>query len=303
MTELIEFVSHSLGDNIAWSPYCHEYHKITGSKLIVKTKWAELFDDIGDSVKFVPIENGLPNVLGLDGRYWRDEIKQTGLPKINNLRKIFFHLNRDTPIQKQICDQLNIPYKETRPTISLKGTEQYTTPSSKYVCIAVQSTNQCKLWKEAGWDKIVRLLKKMDYKVLCIDQWNTFGSQELNLLNTIPKKALDKTGSLPMQQRIKQIANCEFFVGLSSGLSWLAWALGKKVVMISGATKELNEFKSNCFRAQNKSVCHGCLNDESLGHLYSPPWEYCPKNKKWECYKSISTEMVKEQILKLKNGC
>ena len=313
MTEIIEFVSQSLGDNIAWSPYCYEYHKLTDNNVVVKTRWAELFDDIGDSVKFVPsqsiaqwnegipIPNGLPKVLGLDDRDWRDEIKQANLPEISNLKKVNFFLNKDKPIQKQICDQLHVPYKETRPTISLKGTEQYSTPNSKYVCIAVQTTNQCKLWKESGWDKVVRLLKKMGYKVLCIDQWNTYGHPDLNMWNTIPKGATDKTGPLPIQQRIKQIINCEFFIGLSSGLSWLAWALGKKVVMISGATKEINEFKSNCFRVQNKTVCHGCLNDESLGYLYSPPWDYCPKNKKWECYKKISFETVKEQILKLKS--
>jgi ADP-heptose:LPS heptosyltransferase len=39
------------------------------------------------------------------------------------------------------------------------------------------------------------------------------------------------------------LQHCEFFIGVSSGLSWLAWACGKKVVMISGITKKENEFK------------------------------------------------------------
>ena len=318
VTELIEFESHALGDNIAWSPYCYEYHKITGNNVVVKTRWAELFDDIGDKVKFVPcqtaeqarkgeaIENGLPEVLGkgTSGEFdtdWREQINQANLPEINNLKKMCFFLNKNKPIQKQICDQLHIEYEEIKPTISFKGTEQYSTPSGKYVCIAAQSTNQGKLWKESGWNKVVKFLKKMGYKVLCIDQWNTYGNADLNMWNTIPKRAIDKTGPLPIQLRIKQITNCDFFIGLSSGLSWLAWALGKKVVLIGGATKEINEFKSNCFRVQNKEVCHGCLNDESLGDLYEPPWEYCPKNKKWECSKKISFEMVKEQIIKCIN--
>ncbi len=313
MTEIIEFVAQSLGDNIAWSPYCYEYHKITGRKVVVKTRWAKLFSGVGDEVRFLPcqsvdqatkgesIPNGLPEVLGkgTSGEFdtdWRKQIVQANLGQIDGLKKINFHLNKETPIQKQICDQLHIPYREIKPTISLENTDQYATPKSKYVCIAVQSTNQCKLWKESGWDKVVRFLKKMGYKVLCIDQWNTFGNQDLDMWNTIPKGAIDKTGPLPIQQRVKQINNCEFFIGLSSGLSWLAWALGKKVVMISGATKEINEFKSNCYRVQNKEVCHGCLNDESLGGIYEPPWDYCPKNKKMECYKKISFDMVKEKI-------
>ena len=312
-TEIIEFVSQSLGDNIAWSPYCHEYHKVTGNNVVVKTRWAELFDDIDDSVKFVPsqsiaqynegipIANGLPKVLGEDNRDWRDEIRQASLPEISNLRKVYFYLNKEKPIQKQICDQLHIEYKEIKPTILENDLGEYSVPKKKYVCIAVQSTNQCKLWKESGWDKVVRLLKKMGYKVLCIDQWNTYGNPDLDMWNTMPKHAVDETGPWPIQKRVKQIAGCDFFIGLSSGLSWLAWALGKKVVLISGATKEINEFKSNCFRVQNKSVCHGCLNDNSLGHLYEPSWDYCPKNKKMECYKKISFEMVREQIIKLKN--
>ena len=317
-TEIIEFIAQSLGDNIAWSPYCYEYHKVTGNNVVVKTRWAELFEDIGDKVKFVPcqsieqakkgeaIENGLPEVLGkgTSGEFdtdWRDQIRQANLPEISNLKKINFDLNREKPIQKQICDQLHIEYKEIKPTILENDLGEYSIPKKKYVCIAVQSTNQCKLWKESGWDKVVRLLKKMGYKVLCIDQWNTYGNPDLDMWNTMPKHAIDETGPWPIQKRVKQIAGCDFFIGLSSGLSWLAWGLGKKVVMISGATKEINEFKSNCFRVQNKSVCHGCLNDESLGNLYEPPWDYCPKNKKMECYKKISFEMVKEQIIKCIN--
>ena len=37
----------------------------------------------------------------------------------------------------------------------------------------------------------------------------------------------------------------------------LAWALNKKVVMISGCTSEDNEFKENNYRVINKNVCNG----------------------------------------------
>jgi ADP-heptose:LPS heptosyltransferase len=39
------------------------------------------------------------------------------------------------------------------------------------------------------------------------------------------------------------ISNSEFFIGLSSGLSWLAWTLNKEVIMISNFTEENHEFK------------------------------------------------------------
>ena len=314
MTDLIEFISQSLGDNIAWSPYCYEYHKITGRKVVVKTRWAELFDDIEDKVRFYPCQsvgqfnegkshpNGIPKVLGLDPTAqhevdWRPQIVKSGMGHIDNLKKVFFYLNRQTPIQKQICEQLRIPFKQIVPTISSKKTEGYSAPKSKYVCISVQSTSKCKLWTESGWDKVVRFLKTKGYKVLCIDENESWGIE--NDFNFIPKKAVNETGYFPIQKRIKQIMGCEFFIGLSSGLSWLAWALGKKVVMITGSTLELNEF--DCFRVQNKSVCHGCLNDEDLDSFAEIQynWAYCPRGKKFECRTKISFDMVKEKILEV----
>ena len=117
-------------------------------------------------------------------------------------------------------------------------------------------------------------------------------------MNLIPKKAINETGNFPIQKRIKQIIGCDFFIGLSSGLSWLAWALGKKVIMISGSTDKVNEF--DCFRVQNESVCHGCLNDEDLSSFEGifRDWAYCPRNKKLECRTKISFDMVKKQITK-----
>tara|TARA_Y100000361_G_scaffold153094_1_gene174058 strand:+ start:1485 stop:2453 length:969 start_codon:yes stop_codon:yes gene_type:complete len=317
MTELLEFVSQSLGDNIAWSPYCYEYSKLTGRKVVVKTRWAELFDDIEDKVKFYPCQtihqfhvtkeshpNGLPEVLGKgpDGEFnvdWRSQIVKSGMGQIDNLKKINFHLNRKVNIQKQICDQLQIPFKQIIPTISTKSTEGYKTPRSKYVCISVQSTSKCKLWTQSGWDKVVRFLKTKGYKVLCIDKDDSWGRP--NDWNLIPKKAINETGSFPLEKRIKQIMDCDFFIGLSSGLSWLAWALGKKVVMISGSTHKINEF--DCFRVQNESVCHGCLNDEDLNSFEEIQynWAYCPRGNKHECRTKISFDAVKEQITKCIN--
>jgi len=332
-TDLIEFVSQCLGDNVAWSPYPLEYNKATGRKVVVKTRWAELFDDIEDKVRFVPCEvsarsgleerrsvsNGLPDYLGrklsVEGLGkdvvldvdWREQVAQANidLGEIESLKQVDFTLNTECPIQEQICDQLNIPFKEIRPTITENNVKKYKKPRGKYVCISAQSTAQCKYWHLSGWNKAVKLLKKLGYKVLCIDKAHSFGRSpvegEQSSWNYMPSGARDATGNFPITHRVNQIRGCEFFIGLSSGLSWLAWALGKKVVLISGATLPMNEFKSDCFRVHNELVCNGCLNDEELGRVYEPEWFYCPRDKNFECGKKISFDMVKEQIIKCIN--
>ena len=201
---------------------------------MVKTKWAELFEDVEDKVRFVS--------------------HQTALPEVRDVKSIKFFLNKEKPIQKQICDQLNIPFREIIPTIK-SNSEKYSKPKNKYVCIGVQSTVQCKYWNESGWIKVVKFLKGLGYKVLCIDKDYSFGVE--GSWNVMPKGAKNETGNYPITHRVNQIKGCEFFIGLSSGLSWLAWALNKKVVLISGSTKSINEFKSNCFKCS--IFINGCI--------------------------------------------
>ena len=50
------------------------------------------------------------------------------------------------------------------------------------------------------------------------------------------------------------------FIGLSSGLSWLAWAAGTPVVLISGFTHPTNEFTTP-YRVINWHTCNSCWND------------------------------------------
>jgi hypothetical protein len=92
----------------------------------------------------------------------------------------------------------------------------------------------------------------------------------------------------------------KFFVGLSSGLSWLAWALKKDVVMISNFTQKDHEFE--CIRVTNTKVCHGCWNDPQY-KFDKGDWNWCPVNKgtkkQFECQTSITAKMVIDRIEKV----
>ena len=100
-----------------------------------------------------------------------------------------------------------------------------------------------------------------------------------------------------MDDRIWYLKHCEFFIGVSSGLSWLAWACGKKVVMISGVTLPSNEFTTDCIRIYNENACYGCWNrPEHSDKFVVFHTKICPENKNWECSRKISPKMVIEKM-------
>jgi autotransporter strand-loop-strand O-heptosyltransferase len=90
----------------------------------------------------------------------------------------------------------------------------------------------------------------------------------------------------------------EFFIGLSSGLSWVNWALNKKTVMIAGFSKNDHEFQNNVVRVSN-NVCINCWND-NVFVFDNGDWDWCPVYKGTEnqhiCQKSITPTQVFEKI-------
>lgn len=274
MTTVIEFITNAFGDNIAFSPYMDLYQEKYGGKVYVKTKWYKI------------LYSDNPNV------YFVDKSFDVKCDKQISVDFKFVPMT----MQKIVCDQIGVDYKELIPKI--KHSNKYSfNKKKKYVCISVHSTAQMKYWNNSkGWDKVVRFLKKSGYDVYVIDKDEVFGTKEK--WNKIPEGAINETGDYPIEYRIQQIKNCDFFIGLSSGLSWLAWALGKKVVLISGCTQDYNEFTSNVHRVINKNVCHGCLNDETIDNKKGilTNWFYCPRNKDFECTKQILPEDVIEKI-------
>lgn len=167
-----------------------------------------------------------------------------------------------------------------------------------YVCIAAQSSATIKTWLNPdGWNVVVEYLKQAGYRVLCIDRNREQSDHGFTM--KIPVGAEDFTGDLPLVERVNLLAYAEFFIGLSSGLSWLAWAANCPVILISGITAWWFEF-STPYRVCNRSVCHGCHNDIKI------PWsdyEWCPRYKNtdraYECSRKISARQVIDTIKQL----
>jgi autotransporter strand-loop-strand O-heptosyltransferase len=166
-----------------------------------------------------------------------------------------------------------------------------------YVCVAVQSTMLAKYWNNPnGWFDVVAFLKQAGYRVFCIDQKRAHGS---GLVWTqMPENAEDLTGDQPLAERARWLKHADFFVGLSSGLSWLAWASGTPVVMISGFTHPRNEFATP-YRIINYHTCNSCWNDPLVSYNRHDFFT-CPRHKdtprQFECTRLITAEQVKAVI-------
>jgi autotransporter strand-loop-strand O-heptosyltransferase len=169
--------------------------------------------------------------------------------------------------------------------------------AEKYVCIAVQSSTQCKYWNNPhGWREVVTFLKAAGYRVICIDQKPIHGTGLV--WNHVPYGSEDQTGDRPLAERARWLKHADFFIGLSSGLSWLAWAVGVPVVMISGFTHPTHEFATP-FRVINWHSCNGCWNDPK--HRFDhKDFLWCPRHagtpRQFECTRLITADHVMRVI-------
>lgn len=270
----ISFESHSLGDSIAWIPYCLEFKNKHNCHVIVSCKWSELFVDVYPEIEFVPIGSVVNNIHGMFklGWFWNSDKE----PELCNT----------IPLQKSATNILGLDYKEIKPRIKF---EPKANPfNQKYVCIATHSTSGLKYWNHPnGWQQLVEILIAGGYQVVSISK------EKSELKNVIE---LEDTS---IENTMNVIHHSEFFIGLSSGLSWLTWALGKHVVMISNFTQKDHEFTSNTTRITNENVCNGCWNNPMF-KFDKGDWNWCPEHKDtpkhFECHKSITPQMVIEKI-------
>jgi autotransporter strand-loop-strand O-heptosyltransferase len=220
------------------------------------------------------------------------------------------YLDYTSPIQSGFARQLG--YKDPayiRPRIEIPESESPI--KNKYISIGIQSSSQLKYWNHPSgkrvqpqspyWNELCGILRKKGYTPVVVEQFESFGSPPFR--NGIPTKANKKFGQ-SLSESARLIYHSEFYIGLSSGMSWIAHALGKKVVMISNFTEDWNEFDlsiEDYIRITNKEVCHGCWNKIGEKYLFDKKdWYWCPEHKgterQFECHKSITPEMVINQI-------
>ena len=109
------------------------------------------------------------------------------------------------------------------------------------------------------------------------------------------KGIVDLSGNMDLRERAHLISGAKSFIGLPSGMSWMAWALNIPVVMISGFSEEWCEFTDKTYRVTNKSVCNGCWNKTE--YVFDKgDWWWCPVHKgterNFECTRTITPSEV-----------
>ena len=277
---LVAFESSSLGDTLAFFPYLNKFaERHNCADLTATTFWNNLFEDQYPNIKFQHPgyrEDDIDVLLGLGWYREDDRNYHKKDPRLCNLQEV-------------AADLLGVEYTgDIRPLLPSKLNRRPT--ESKYVCIGTESTAAAKHWNyPGGWQTLVDLLRYSGYEVVVIHKQGTD-------LNNI----IDKSGVIDIHDRISDLLQCEFFIGVSSGLSWLSWSLNVPTVVISGFTHKFCEFSDNSLRIINDKVCHGCFND-TANKFDRGDWWWCPVHKgterHFECTKTITPEYVHESII------
>lgn len=288
-TVLLMMNMGTIGDTMCWIPYVERFREIRKCNLylymlphlaeIVRKQYPEI-NFITDPKTLEGVKPYATYYVGLFFNGNRDfqpcDHKFVGLN-----RTLGFILGVDTP-------------EELKPRFDLSAERKIKEP---YVCIATKATTHAKHWNNPrGWYDVIKFLKEAGYRVLCIDKdpITSYG----NTVHEIPNGCEDFTGNIPLQERINLIKDADFFVGLASGLSWLAWGCNVPIVMISGFSHPYTEFYTP-YRVINWDVCNSCWNDMKVDFDHHD-YMWCPYHKgtarEYECTKFISPKMVIDKI-------
>lgn len=284
----ISFESSALGDTVAWFPYVEEFRKKHDCKVIVSTFHNDLFELIYPQIEFVAPGTTVHDLYAMYrlGIFYNGNQIDVNKHPLNPLKQ---------PLQKAASDILGLEYQEIRPMLDhgRNGTGGISA-KNKVVCIGMESTAQAKYWNnDGGWLRVINHLHSRGYEVKVI-------SKSFDKPEWMPSH-VTWIGNNNIQQVMRDILYSDLFIGLGSGLSWLAWALETPVILISGFSEPYTEMQSGVTRISAPAgACRGCFNKYPFD---KGDWNWCPEHKgtdrQFECTKLITPETIIEAINKV----
>lgn len=297
---LIQFPRGALGDTLAWFPYAAAFTREHQCKttIVMPAHISDIYRKTHPHIIFADPD---PNDTEFRKKFfasYRVALFYNDHENCHQPRD--FRITGLASTARNILDLSNVhdPIPPD-PTIKAKKTD---TP---YVCIGTQSTMQAKYWNNPnGWKEVISFLKKSGYRVISIDRNYVAGHTSPNknpTYNYIPNGCEDETGNRPLSERIAWLRGAAFFIGLSSGLSWLAKACDTPTIMISGFTDPSNEFEADA-RIWSPIPCNSCWNDRTI--TFDPRnYHWCPRHENthraWECSRFITAHQVISAITNL----
>jgi autotransporter strand-loop-strand O-heptosyltransferase len=290
MSKVLVGTGYPLGDVIAMLPYVDKYAKESGHEVYVQ---------LGNPFFENFFKESYPNMKFSNG---------TSLFE----KRINVKYNHNTTLQAGFAEQLGfVDPVYLHPKVD--SVHKPRTIKNKYCVIGIHATAQLKYWNHPGgvkvqsvspyWADLCFMLRKAGITPIIVEKDEMFGVPPYR--NGMPKYAQKKIG-VNLIDTINLMEHAEFFIGLSSGLTWLAHGLNKKVAMISNFSEDWHEIAINdpdYVRITNTSVCHGCWNKVNVDFpLVKEDWYWCPLHKdtprQFECHTSITPTMVFNQIKK-----
>jgi autotransporter strand-loop-strand O-heptosyltransferase len=240
----IKMDARALGDNLAWIDYVEQFRVKHNCRVICSTFWNDLFINTYPDIMFVAPNTKIHNVYAQYYIGTSNFVNLTYQPSL--------YLNN--PLQKIASDILGLEYVEAKPRIDYP-----LVPRKKKVCISEYASLKVKDWNViGGWQAVVDLFVSYGYEVVVI-------SKEPSYL----KNVTNKSGDYPLTDRIQDLAESQFFVGNSSGLSWLAWGCDVHVILISDFTPPYHEPTQNYTRVYNKEYPRDIIKYEEVLHPVS----------------------------------
>ena len=287
---LISFESKSLGDTLAWIGYVEKFRVERNCTVICSTFHNNLFKNQYPEIEFIEPGTTVSNIYGL---YRLGVFKKTGYkPDPNAPNEIDYekHLTdpKTEPLTKVASDILGLDYVEVKPKLPILTEKKI----GKTVSIAIHGTAQCKYWNNpTGWQEVVDFLLDKGYKV------NLLSSEEDGYMGNKNPKGVTAIRNKTLEEILKLIQESELFIGISSGLSWLAWGARTETILISGFTDVYTEPSDGIRRVINKNVCNSCW---SKFDFNPGDWNWCPvhkrTNRQFECSKTITGSQVINEI-------
>lgn len=286
---LISLDSKSLGDTLAWMPYAEEFQKKHECQVILSTFMNDLFEDTYPELEFVPPGTTVHNIRAMYNIGWFYSGDQ-----------VDFYRNptdfKKQPMQKTATDVLGLEYEEIKPRLILPDVERTDT-----VGIGFHSTAQVKYWNNPkGWQEVVNFINSKGHVPLIMSR-----EEDGYMGNKFPR-GVEKHPAGSVNKLIGALCRCKAFVGVGSGISWLAWACNVPTILISGFSEPYTELQpSDTFirigAPKREGLTSGCFNkyrfDPGDWHWYEPA-QLVDTDRQYECSKAITSEEVIEALKK-----